>query len=787
LDLRWASRSTPGRAQKRARRFALALARNRTARVFCQPEPSKNPRRILEVASLESLRPTDGSPYGRIQTAGCTPAALFCTLGKGILIRSFVTSRRFLLTLLAGLIVLGVAAVELARRVSPEVEWRIAVVAAKVRGDVPDLRWSALATWLRPGSAVYLAPVAENPNLNASIQNGLIQDQYARRGRDVFLKTCSSCHGSDARGNSGPSLIEAVSQKSDWNFLSTVKWGRAGTPMQPQSLDDVSIWEVHAYLRKLALGASAASAPGSAARAPVDIPGQRIIDADKTPDEWLTYAGNYGGHRHSRLVEVSKATVQDLRIAWVAQLRPADRELQVSPVVAGGVMYVTESGESVVAIDAASGRTLWSYRRQAPTGLSLCCGMPNRGVALLGRTVYFATIDAHLIALDADSGKPRWDVAVADFRGGYSMTSAPLALPDRVVVGVAGGEFGVRGFLAAYDPDGHLLWKLNTVPGPGEPGNDTWAGDSWKTGGAPTPTTGAYDAAQDLVIWGTGNPGPTYQGSVRKGDNLYSNSVVAVDAKRGTLKWYYQFTPHDEHDWDSNQQPVLADIRWNGAAHPVVLWANRNGFFYALDRTNGAFLFAKAYAKQTWNVGFDANGRPRTANAARPSAEGTVVWPAVMAATNWWPPSYDATRNLVFVPSSDAAGTYFRADAGPYERGARFEFGAATHYSPNHPTAASVKAIDAATGTTRWRAVLGADSDNFVWTVGGVLSTAGGVAFAGYRDYFYALDSDTGKELWNINLGARVRGSPIAYALSGRQYVAVAAGSSLFTFALPAR
>jgi alcohol dehydrogenase (cytochrome c) len=698
-----------------------------------------------------------------------------------------VTFRRLLLTLLAVLIVLGVAAVELARRISPEVAWRVAVVSAKLRGDVPDLRWSALLTWLRPGSPVYLAPVAENTNLHAAIQNILIQDPHVQRGRDLFLKTCGACHGSDGRGNSGPSLIEAVSHKSDWNFLSTVKWGRAGTPMQAQPLDDLSIWEIHAYLRKAALGANATSATQSTGRAPVDVAGNRIVDADNTPDQWLTYAGNYGGHRHSRLAEITKATVKDLRIAWVAQLRPADRELQVSPLVADGVMYVTESGESVVALDAAGGRALWTYRRQAPAGLSLCCGMPNRGVALLGKTVYFATIDAHLVALDADSGRPRWDVAVADYRDGYSMTSAPLALPDRVVVGVAGGEFGARGLLAAYDPDGHLLWKFNTVPGPGEPGHDSWSGDSWRTGGAPTPTTGAYDAARDLVIWGTGNPSPVYRGTDRKGDNLYSNSVIALDAKRGTLKWYYQFTPHDEHDWDSNQQPVLADIRWNGAVRPVVLWANRNGFFYALDRTNGAFLFAKPFTKQTWNVGFDEKGRPRMANAARPSAEGTVVWPAVMAATNWWPPSYDATRNLVFVPSSDAAGTYFRGDAERHERGARFEGGAATHYSPNLPTAASVKAIDASTGATRWRAVLGADSDDFVWTVGGVLSTAGGVAFAGYREYFYALDSDTGKELWKINLGARVRGSPIAYALSGRQYIAVGAGRSLFTFALPAR
>lgn len=697
-----------------------------------------------------------------------------------------MTSRRLLLTALAGLFAVGIATFEAGRRLSPDIAWRIGVVLAKVRGDVPELRWGALLKWLRPGSPVYLVTVAENSNLHAAIQNGLAGDEHTQRGRDIFLKTCASCHGSDGRGNSGPSLIDAVTQRSDWNFLSTAKWGRAGTPMQAQPIDDQGIWQVHAFLRKAALGAGAMRAATGPQQAPAMVSGQRILAADNTPDQWLTYAGNYKGHRHSRLAEINKANVKDLRIAWAAQLRPTDRELQVSPIVVDGVMYVTESGESVVALDAASGRTLWTYRRQAPDGLSLCCGTPNRGVAVLGKTVYFATIDAHLVALDAETGRPRWNVTVADYRDGYSITGAPLALPDRVVVGVAGGEFGVRGLLAAYGEDGSLLWKFNTIPAPGEPGNNTWGGDSWKTGGAPTPTTGAYDAAQDLVIWGTGNPGPTFNGLVRKGDNLYSNCVIALDAKRGTLRWFYQFTPHDEHDWDSNQQPVLAEIPWKGTSRPVVLWANRNGFFYALDRTNGEFLFAKAFAHQTWNVGFDPKGRPRTAIAARPSAEGTIVWPATMAATNWWPPSYDPTRNLVFVPSSDAAGSFFRTDAGKYERGARFEGGAATFYSPNHPTTASIKAIDATTGDTRWRTVFSSDSDRFVWTVGGVLSTAGGVAFAGYREYFYALDSDTGGELWKINLGARVRGSPVAFALNSRQRIAVAAGSAVFVFELPA-
>jgi alcohol dehydrogenase (cytochrome c) len=412
--------------------------------------------------------------------------------------------------------------------------------------------------------------------------------------------------------------------------------------------------------------------------------------------------------------------------------------------------------------------------------------MPNRGVAVLGQTVFVAASDSFLIALDANTGKQRWIVKVADHRDGYTMTGAPLALGDRVVVGVAGGELGIRGFLVAFDAaEGRQLWKFHTVPGPGEAGHDTWAGDAWKTGGAPTWTVGAYDPQEDLIFWGTGNPGPVYQASGRPGDNLFSNSVVAIEAKTGRLRWFYQFTPADEHDWDSVQQPILAEIDWQGRKRAVVLWANRNAFFYALDRKTGEFLFAKPFVKQTWNLGFDAKGRPRMAGSARPSASGALVWPAVMAATNWWPPSYDASRQLVFVPCSDAAGIYYQSEQVKYDRGERFEGSAASYFAQNLPATAYVKAIDARTGDVRWQTVLDSGSENFVWTVGGVLSTKGGIVFAGYRDFFRAFDADTGKELWKINLGARVRGSPISFSLDGKQYIAVAAGHSMFVFLLP--
>jgi alcohol dehydrogenase (cytochrome c) len=657
-------------------------------------------------------------------------------------------------------------------------------VAAKIRGDLGQIPLRNLLAWLAPGSPVYLAPLAENPNPHAAIRNGLTTREDEASGHTVYAKRCAQCHGDSGRGNTGPNLVDSVSHKSDWAFFATVKWGAANTPMAPQPIADPEIWQVHTFLRSQVLAAfqSGAGLPLPARKA-VNVDPSEIVETDKDPGQWLTYAGNYSGHRHSPLSQVTKNNVRQLRLAWVAQLRQIDRELQASPIVANGMMFVSQSKEGVVALDAKTGETIWTFRRPVPDGLSLCCGMPNRGVAILGQTVFVATIDAFLVALDANTGKERWIKKVADYRDGYTMTGAPLALSDRVVVGVAGGEFGVRGFIASYNAaDGNLLWKFSTVPGPGESGHETWSGDSWKTGGAGTWTVGAYDQKQDLVLWGTGNPAPVFQAAARPGDNLFSNSVVALDARSGQLRWHYQFTPNDDHDWDSNQQPILAEIMWHGAQRQVVLWANRNAFFYALDRKTGEFLFAKPFVKQTWNEGFDARGRPTVSKAGQATETGTVAWPATMAATSWWPPSYDPLRQLVFVPSSDAASLYFKSANVAFARGERFDGGTASFYSPNLPATAYIKAIDAQTGEIRWQTVLESGSSNFVWTVGGTLSTATGVVFAGYRDLFRAFDADTGTELWKVNLGARIRGAPISYSVDGEQYIAVAAGNTLFAF-----
>ena len=323
------------------------------------------------------------------------------------------------------------------------------------------------------------------------------------------------------------------------------------------------------------------------------VPYERIAAARKEPGNWLTYSGNYASHHYSPLAQINRANVGRMKLAWMYQIR-GRQHFEAMPLVVDGVMYLSEPPSDVTALDLKTGRPLWHYRRPIPEGVPVCCGQVNRGVAILGDQIFIGTIDGHLVALDAQTGRVRWDVEVADYKLAYTITAAPLAVKDKIIVGVAGAEYGVRGFLDAYDArTGKRAWRFWTTPGPGEPGNETWSGDSWKHGGATTWITGSYDPQLNLVYWGTGNPGPDYDGDVRQGDNLYSDSVIALDADTGKLKWHFQFMPHDVNDLDSKQIPVLLDAEWKGKPRKLILFANRNAFYYVLDRVTGEFLQAR--------------------------------------------------------------------------------------------------------------------------------------------------------------------------------------------------
>jgi alcohol dehydrogenase (cytochrome c) len=452
--------------------------------------------------------------------------------------------------------------------------------------------------------------------------------------------------------------------------------------------------------------------------------------------------------------------------------------VESSPIVSGNVMFVTLPPGDIWALDTRTGNKLWSYAYPVDSPVKNT-PVHNRGVAILGNTVYLGTLNAHLIALNAQTGKLLWDVTVADNRDGYGITSAPLAINGKIIIGVSGGDFGIRGFVDAYSAaDGKRLWRFYTIPGPGEPGHETWgSGDSWKRGGGSSWLTGTYDPELDLLYWGIGNPGPDFQGDVRPGLNLYTCSVVAIEASTGRLRWYYQFSPHDEHDWDSTQVPVLAYATYEGQPRKLLYFANRNGFFYALDRVTGKFLHAEAFARQTWNAGFDPSGVPIERPGGRPTDGGTTIFPNSQGATNWWSPTYSAASNTFYVPTMEGSDVYKKGPPVTLDYG-NYLGGIATF----GPTWTAVRALDAATGHVRWEYRFPPRASSIV--MGGLLSTDGGLIFGGDDQHMVALDARSGKELWSFNTGAGIAAAPVTYLVDRTQQVTLVAGATVVTFAV---
>lgn len=506
------------------------------------------------------------------------------------------------------------------------------------------------------------------------------------------------------------------------------------------------------------------------------VPYERIRDAHKEPGNWLTYSGNYAGHRYSPLTELTPANVGRLRVKWAYQFALARTE--VSPIVVDGVMYITAPNRAA-ALDARTGRELWTWERPIPSDYqSIGFGRVNRGPAVLDDKLFVATLDCYLVALDLKTGQQRWSARVADYKPGYSMTLAPLAIQGKVIVGLSGGEAGIRGFIDAYDAaSGKLAWRFYTIPGPGEAGNDTWAGESWKTGAASTWVTGAYDPGLDLVYWGVGNPGPDWNGDARQGDNLYSCSFVALEGATGKLRWHFQFTPHDTHDWDATHVPMLVDAPVHGKPRKLVVNPNRNAFYYALDRVTGEFLTGQAYAKQTWAKGLDDRGRPIVIPGTEPSEQGVLVWPSLNGATVWFSPSYSPRTGLVYVSVREVGSTYFKREA-QFKPGTFFA-GGGEQRIPVDQQWGAVRALETATGKMAWEFRLVSPP----WA--GVLSTAGGLVFSGSNEgNIFALDAATGKPLWDFPAGGPVAANPISFLIDGRQHVALAADRVLYVFGL---
>ena len=499
------------------------------------------------------------------------------------------------------------------------------------------------------------------------------------------------------------------------------------------------------------------------------------LSQKQVEENWVSYNGDYTGRRFSAMNEVTPANAGSLVAKWHYKTTGAG-VMEVTPVVVAGVMFVTRSNDAW-ALDAKTGKLLWHHARPVSAGLiDDAARHLNRGVAVLGTRVYMETDNAHLLCLDARTGQQIWDVVYATGNKNYGATSAPLIVKDKVLVGTSGGDEGVRGFIAAYDADtGKEAWRFWTIPAPGEKGNESWPGDMYKHGGGTTWMPGTYDAELNTIFWGTGNPSPDFDGSVRSGDDLYTSCLLALDPDTGKMKWYFQYSPHNLYDYDAVQTPVLVDMRFKGRQRKLVVTANRNGFLYVLDRTDGKYLASKQFIqKQNWALKIDKNGRPVSANRI-PREDGVTVCPSVDGGTNWYAPSFNPVTNVFYFRSLEAC-SLFKAKTEKFEEG-RGYFSTGASLAKDDPASKGyINAFDLHKLKFAWRDELPGTGH----AVSGVVSAAGGVVAFGNDDKeFEVADASTGKKLFGFKLEDLMRASPMSYGIAGRQYFAVAAGDDV--------
>jgi alcohol dehydrogenase (cytochrome c) len=686
---------------------------------------------------------------------------------------------RFMLVVL-GILAVGSFEFVFALISVPRFRWRVGIVRLKATGALPDITWKELIQLSRRGDPFNLKELATTPSPYLVIRNPFASDEGVSAGEKVFQLHCTVCHGANGVGRAGgPALKQRQMREgsSDWAIFKTISKGIAGTPMPPSTLPLDDRWRLVAYVKLLAQGSEthADSVLNSKIASLGSVGYEDILAAGKDPTRWLTYSGSYDGHRFSSNDQITPANASSLRLLWMRQYTASDALIETSPLIIDGYMFLTVPPNRVEALDGKTGALIWHYDRELPQRLSLCCGYVNRGLAVLGNLLFLGTLDAHLVALDMRTGAVAWDVEIADYKTGYSITGAPLALKNLVITGVAGGEFGIRGFVDARDAaTGKEIWRFDIIPKPGQPGAETWEGGALKTGGGPTWLTGTFDPELNLVYWPTGNPSPEFNGNTRKGDNLYTDSVVALDADRGDLRWYFQFTSHDVFDWDATEILVSFDKNVAGKRERLLAQANRNAFYYVLDRENGLLKTAHPYAKQTWSSEIDVHGRPVLNPAAIPTPQGSAVYPG--SATNWMSPSYSPLTGLIYMPAKDFGGIFYSSTA-DYHSGETFAGGYFQRFS-NPPPEGVVRALDASTGELRWEYRNGGNS------VGGLLSTKGGVVFGSTGQLFLALDAKTGRELWRFDTGGLIIAAPVTYSSNGKQFVTVAAGHDLLTFGL---
>jgi alcohol dehydrogenase (cytochrome c) len=622
-------------------------------------------------------------------------------------------------------------------------------------------------------------------------------------GKVVFETRCAQCHGSDGNGGErGPAIRGRLAERTDQQLVTLIRQGLPGGMPAIRIADD-EMEPLTRFLRTLqprqkrqeVVRETVRTVDGKTLEGEVLNRGyydlqlrtgdgrvhllrrseDRYREVTSTVD-WSGYNGDPGGNRYTTIGQITKANVARLAPRWMFTL-PNTARLQVTPVVVGGIMYVSSANECY-ALDAGTGREIWHYRRQGER-----TGGINRGVATAGDRVFLQTERAHIVALNRFSGEEVWDTEMADWRQSYFASSAPLAVGNLVVAGIGGGEHGTRGFLAAYDQaTGKEVWRFWTVPLPGEPGSETWQGKGIVHGGAPTWFTGTYDAELDTIYWPTGNPSAEYNGDDRGGDNLYSDCILALDAKTGRLKWHFQGTPHDLWDWDATETPVVLNAPWEGQPRKLLLHANRNGFFYVFDRMNGKLLLAKAFVRNlTWASGIGPDGRPIKNPDQEPTEAGTRVCPSQDGATNWFSPSYNPATGLYYIQTFEKCSVYTKREPGTWQAGKEY-LGGTQKRAPGEPPQRILRAIDIRSGKIAWELPQPGPAESW----GGTLSTSTGlVIFCEEGGALMAADAVSGKPLWSFPTNQLWKASPMTYLFDGRQYIAVAAGSTILAFGLP--
>jgi alcohol dehydrogenase (cytochrome c) len=675
---------------------------------------------------------------------------------------------------LAALALLGLLLLSVAL---PQSRWRLEAMAQLLTGQVPDMTFGELLRLIAPGSGqLQMSRLVGTRNPYAVVHIPSSGPADIAAGAKLFRTECAACHGPDAGGGPGvPALVgrEFKHGDSEWALYRTIRYGVPKTAMMEHPLGWTPIWQLAAYIRSIDVGSAELSVPPliQSRLDKLRVPFDDLVAATQPGTDWLSYSGSYSSTRHSSLTQITPGNVGRLALRWMVQLPDSAGKNESSPLVRNGILFITIPPATVVALDAADGHKIWEhvhpYERigggEGPIG-------QNRGVAVLDDRIFVGTWDAKLTALDAATGKVAWETTVDPSYPSSYISAAPLALRDLIVTGVGTAPKDSRGFLSAYDArTGAQRWRFDCIPGPGMPGHDTWEGDSWKRGGAGSWMTGSYDAQSDILYWGCGGPKPDFDRSGRMGDNLYSNSVVALRGETGKLLWHFQFSPGDTHDWDSTQVPVIADKMTPQGLQKRLLWANRNGLYYVLDRETGAFIKGVPFVRTNWTAGLDENGRPIRPVALQ-QTQGRPIYPGAKGGTNWWPPTYDPVLDRFFVPVLEQGMVFFpTSQTLPTTAGRSF-------YT-------AVRALDAGTGALVWEYRQPARLMNN--DTGGLMSTQSGVVFGSDATRFFALDSQSGKLLWSVETGGTIMAAPATYEVDGEQFVTIAAGHSVLTFALP--